>query len=110
VAAPTTAVAVAAAAAPAPAVASTAAPAKVNVNVTKLKALLSSRLWATGKRVKADYRNQRTALVNGKTVQEAGTCRVPDSQGGNVLYKYSDITYDINNGMLRLGDTEGSVS
>jgi hypothetical protein len=89
-------------------VASTAAPAKVNVTI--LKTLLSSRLWTTSKRARADYRNQRTALVNGKTVQEAGSSCVPDSQGGNVLYKYADIAYDINKGDLRLGDTEGSAS
>ena len=75
------------------------------VVVANLKSWLSSRLRAKGKRApRAEYRNQRTDDANGKTVQEAVGSWVPDRHGDSVLYKYGDIAYDINSGMLSLGD------
>jgi hypothetical protein len=57
---------------------------------------------------KKDYINDRTRLVNGKRVREAVGTLVPNTKGEIVKYKFGDLKYDVQRGLLLVDGEERS--
>jgi hypothetical protein len=57
---------------------------------------------------KQDYINDRTRLVNGKRVLEAVGTLVPNTKGEIVKYKFKDLKYDVQRGLLLVDGEERS--
>jgi hypothetical protein len=55
---------------------------------------------------KTDYINARVRLVHGKRVREAVGTLVPNTKGRTVKYKFGDLKYDVQRGLLLVGGEE----
>jgi hypothetical protein len=52
---------------------------------------------------KKDYINERVRIVDGKCVRDAVGSLVPNTKGGTVKYKFADLKYDVQRGLLFVG-------